>query len=159
MQELFDLLYLNREHIMVKCVLEAFDLLTKHYSENREAVDGFKTNGAYLVGKKFILPYMGNGWGDGLDYRQSRQVDDLEKALCFISGLKFENIYHVSNLYNHKSHYGEWVSSTFFETQLYKKGTMHFRWQDDNLRKKFNQVVAQHRWGWMPEKVKTGAYK
>ncbi len=159
MQDLFDMLNLNRKHIMVTCVLEAFDLLTKHYDENREMVEGWKTNGAYLVGKKFILPYMGSNYGEGLDYSQSRHIDDLEKALCFISGLKFENIQPVSRMYDYKSYYGEWVFSTFFETQLYKKGTLHFKWQDDNLRKKFNQVVAKHRWGWMPEKVKTGTYK
>jgi len=159
MRDLFDMLSLNKEHIMIQCVLEAFDSLTKHYHENREAVEGWKTNGAYLVGKKFILPYVGATYGDGLSYGRVREIDDLEKALCFVSRRKFESIYHVRDVYNHKSHLGKWMDSEFFETQLYKKGTMHFRWQDDNLRKDFNALVARHRWGLMPEKVKQGAYK
>ena len=144
---------------MIQCVLEAFDTLTKHYHENREAVEGWKTNAAYLVGRKFILPYMGNTWGEGLSYDRVRDIDDLEKALCFVSGRKFEGIYHVRDVYNHKSHYGKWMDSQFFETILYKKGTMHFRWNDEKLRQDFNALVARHRWGRMPEKVKTGAYK
>ena len=159
MQDLFDMLNLNKEHIMIQCVLEAFDTLTKHYHENREAVEGWKTNAAYLVGRKFILPYMGNTWGEGLSYDRVRDIDDLEKALCFVSGRKFEGIYHVRDVYNHKSHYGKWMDSQFFETILYKKGTMHFRWNDEKLRQDFNALVARHRWGRMPEKVKTGAYK
>lgn len=159
MQDLFDQLFLNREQIIVKCVLEAFDLLTLHYHENRMMVEGWKTNGAYLVGKRFILPNMGKSWGsEGLDWTSGRQVADLERALCFIAGKKFENILHVTVVYDRQSHYGQWVDSEFFETQLYKRGTLHFRWLDDDLRKEFNAFVGRHRWGQMPEKVKQGTY-
>lgn len=160
MGDLFDMLYLNRDQIMINCLLEAFDMLTKHYNENREAIPGWKTNAAYLVGKRFILPNVGDSWGGkDLDWTQARKIGDLEKALCFISGKKFENIRHVESCYNSlDNNFGEWVESEFFQTKLYKKRTMHFLWRDEDLRREFNARVARHRWGWMPEKVKQGAY-
>lgn len=168
MEDLFDMLFLNREKIMIDCILEAFDMLTKHYHENREAVEGWKTNGAYLVGKKFILPYVCDDfdakWGHcRMSYDAQRRVADLEKALCFISGRKFEGIFHVYDAYSSyggrvAARFGEWQGSTFFETILYKKGTMHFKWNDDELRKRFNQIVARERWGELPEEVKDGTY-
>ncbi len=135
------------------------NVTTEHYPENRVGVEGWKTNAGYAVGKKFILPYIGSNWGDGLDYQQSRHIDDLEKALCFISGKRFEDITNIRDVYNHKSHFGQWMTSEFFLTQLYQRHTMHFKWRDENLRQEFNSLAARHRWGWIPEKVKTGAYK
>lgn len=158
MKDLFEVLFINREQIMVNCILEAFDLMTKYYPENRIAVEGWKTNSSYRVGK-FILPGIGSVWGDGVDYRSSRTLDDIEKALCFLSSQKFETITPISELYRNQSHYGQWVKSTFFKTQLFKKGTMHFKWLDQNLCDEFNALVGRQRWGWVPEKTKKGVYK
>lgn len=158
MKDLFDLLFINREQIMVKCILEAFDTMTKYYPENRIAVEGWKTNSSYRVGK-FILPAIGSVWGNGVDYSSSRGLDDIEKALCFLSGKKFDAITPISEIYRNHSHYGNWMVSTFFETQLFMKRTMHFKWRDQDLRDDFNALVAKERWGWLPEKAKKGAYK
>jgi hypothetical protein len=51
------------------------------------------------------------------------------------------------------------VESEFFTTRFFKKGTMHFWWNDESLRQRFNGVVAQHRWGELPEKTKAGVYR
>lgn len=158
MEDLFFLLAGNREQIMVNCVLEAFDLMTRYYNENKAYVEGWKTNSGYRVGK-FILPYMGSQWGDGLSWDRARDLDDIEKALCFLSGKRFDHIDHMRTVYDHKSYFGQWMTSEFFETKLFKKGTMHFKWRDENLCTDFNALVGQHRPNWVPEKTKSGVYR
>lgn len=160
MEELFHTLFLNRKQVMLQCILEVFDDLTKHYEENREYVEGWKTNSAYKVGKKFILPYIGAEWSSsGLDYRAARKIADIEKALCFLSGKRFVDSLSVSQVYERESYFGVWRRSEFFDTKLFKKKTMHFRWLDAELRDEFNAVVACERWGELPEKTKAGMYR
>ncbi len=159
MRQLFYKLMGSKQEIMLACVLEVFDNLTSYYEDNREYVEGWKTNNAYFIGKRFILPNIDSGRYSGLDYRAKGRIEDIEKALCFLSGQRLESISPIDKMYETDSHYGEWLPSTFFDTKLHKKGTMHFRWRDEDLRQRFNAVVAQHRWNFLPEKIKSGFYK
>lgn len=159
MEALFNQLFLSREQIMLSCILEAFDSMTKHYEGNREYYESWKTNSAYKVGKRFILPSMGAAYHEGLDYSAKRKVEDIEKALCFLEGKPFDSIMSVTSVYNQDSHYGKKMSSEFFITKLYRKGTFHFLWKDFDLMSRFNAMVAKERWGELPEKTKSGAYK
>lgn len=158
MTDLFLDLATNKEQIMIDCVLNVFDGLTKYYHENREMVEGWKSNSAYLVGKKFIIPNL-RGYNSGISFQRSEQIRDIERALCFLSGKRFEEISSIVDLYYHKNSFGEKIESEFFETRFFKKGTMHFWWLDESLRQRFNGVVAQHRWGELPEKTKAGVYR
>lgn len=159
MHDLFFGLMTNKEEIMTQCILEVFDNLTQYYDGNREYLEGWKSNSGYVVGSRFILPHVGSMWGAGLDYRRKEEIVDIERACCFLTGKKLEEITSIADVYNHESHYGDRMVSEFFETRLFKKRTMHFWWRDDELRDRFNAVVAKERWGWLPEKVKQGVYK
>ncbi len=159
MHDLFYKLVGSRQQIMLACTLEVFDDLTSYYKENREYVEGWKTNNAYFIGKRFILPSIGSDRYSGLDYYAKGRIGDIEKALCFLSGQRLENISAVTQMYENDSYYGQWITSTFFDTKLFKKHTMHFRWRDEDLRQRFNAVVAQHRWNFLPEKIKKGFYE
>lgn len=83
---------------MDKAIIEVFDKLTMHTHENRFNVEAWKTNSHYLINKKFIIPnicyqdqrwYKGSkietSWGDNMIL-----VEDLLKALCYITGDKYE---------------------------------------------------------------------
>lgn len=159
MEDLFLTIMVNRDQIIIKCALEVFDSLTKHHHENRLYLEGWKTNSAYFVGKKFILPGIKSYWSDSIDYSSSRTLDDIERVMCFLSGKKFESIRSIYHTYDRSAYFGEWVTTTFFQTKLHKKGTMHFRFRDENLQKEFNALIAREKWGWLPEKIKTGVYK
>lgn len=159
MEDLFNTLFHNREHIMIKCVLEMFDEMTRHYDKNREYHEGWKTNSSYMVARRFILPGVGSYYSSGLDYRAEHRIEDIEKALCFLDGKRFEDIVSVVSRYGRDSRYGQWTESEFFKTKLFKKRTMHFYWLDEALRQNFNAVVARERWGELPEKTKAGVYK
>lgn len=71
-------------------------------------------------------------------------IEDLAKALCFISGMRYEEttplVRFVSDI---KCDFGQWYCWGFFEIKGFKKGTMHFRFQDKDLWGKFNQHVAR----------------
>lgn len=84
---------------MDKALLEVFDKLTAHHHENRYNRPGWKTNSHYLVAKKFILPnmcYQDQRYHKGentiqCDYHGNwEMVEDLLKALCYISGDDYE---------------------------------------------------------------------
>lgn len=159
MEALFNQLFASREQIMINCIVDAFENMTKWYDENRIHVEGYKTNSSYKVGKRFILPNMGDTWSEGVSYDGKTKISDIEKALCFLSGKRLENIASLTTVYNRESHYGKKMQSEFFECKLYKKGSLHFLWKDFDLMNKFNMVAGQKLWGnRVPEKTKAGAY-
>ena len=82
---------------MDRALLEAFDKLTMHYDENRYNVEGWKTNSHYLMNKRFILPYLSEpSFRGGVDIKSYNsnveRVNDLAKALCFLTGVNYDTI-------------------------------------------------------------------
>lgn len=166
MMALFQELAGNQEQIMIDSVLEAFDLITGfNYHNHHDGCDGYKTNSDYKVQEKFILDYMGDdltgGASQGIGWRAGGKTDNIERALCLMQGLLFEDLdeKRISQVFNYDRHNSRWVRTTFFDVRLFKKGTMHFRWLDDDLRLRFNMLAAKERGLEMPEHVKTGAYR
>ncbi|SMG32672.1 protein of unknown function [Sphingobacterium psychroaquaticum] len=142
---------------MDKALLEVFDNLTQHYSENRWNVEGWKTNSHYLVNKKFINPYIApeSRWG-GMDtnYRQCEKLDDLDKALCFLNGQSWESNRRLEyQIREKKATWGEWFDWGFFEVKLFKKGTGHFKFRDENVWAMFNQQIARIKGFPLPESI------
>ena len=129
-----------------------------HHHENRWNVEGWKTNSHYLVNKKFINPYIcpESRWGGkDLNYNQADRLDDLDKALCFITGTNWNNDRRFSYcLSNSKPDYGEWFDWGFFEVKLFKKGTGHFKFKDENVWALFNQQIARIKGFPLPESIR-----
>lgn len=151
-----------------KAVLEVFDKITGHHAENRHNVKGWKTNSHFLVGKKFILPYMvplakEYGVTSSTYYylKNSEFVDDLEKALCFITGENYDNLdsipeskeapegkkmtisQAIRHAYDRKCFYGEYYESHFFKFKGFKNGNMHFEFMSEDVWGIFNQRIAK----------------
>lgn len=84
------------EQRMDKAILEVFDRVTQHYHDNRFNVEGWKTNSHYLLNQKFIIPNMVKvSWGGGIGksfYSNFDMVEDLIKALCFITGDNYDKV-------------------------------------------------------------------
>lgn len=162
MEDLFQQLFLSRHEIMLGCLVDAFENITKYYDGNREYVEGWKTNSSYMVQRKFIMPNMLSAYSpdSGLDYSAQGVISDIEKALSFLANRPFENITSVTTVYAHESFFGELKESTYFSTRLYRKGTIHMTFKNEDLRMRFNAAVAQKLWGLrVPEKTKSGVYK
>lgn len=80
---------------MDEVLIEVFEKLTKHYDDNRYAVEGWKTNSHYMINQKVIVPYMtGHRFGGGMEmaYNGNKEkIDDLVKALCYITGENYDD--------------------------------------------------------------------
>jgi len=85
---------------MDKAILEVFDQVTQHYHENRHNVEGWKTNSHYLLNQKFIIPSMvERGWSGQVSkssYSNFEKIEDLLKALCYITGDNYDNMLDLS---------------------------------------------------------------
>jgi hypothetical protein len=148
---------------MDKAILEAFDRVTSHHHDNRHNVKGWKTNSHFLVGKKFILPNQINPakeYGYTSEYYNSLKssydgtIPDFEKALCYVTGEKYEEdswengkkvslgIKTVNSSINRNA-YGEWYESHFFKYKAYKNGNMHYEFKDEKVWELFNKKVAE----------------
>lgn len=153
----------TQEQRMDKAIIEVFDRVTHHHHDNRYNVKGWKTNGHFLVGKKFILPYMINPakeYGYTSDcYTSLRSahdgiIPDFEKALCHITGDPFETSEYINYQWTRKgitsvntsinrNTYGIWYESHFFKYKGYKNGNMHFEFKDEKIWELFNKRVAK----------------
>ena len=74
---------------MDKSMVSVFDHLTQRYHENRYNVEGWKTNEAHCIGKKFILPSsvkVGYNGIESYSYDSYDRITDLQKALCYLTG-------------------------------------------------------------------------
>ncbi|MBS1652911.1 MAG: DUF4942 domain-containing protein, partial [Bacteroidetes bacterium] len=136
-----------------KAILEAFEGITKHHADNQYHLPGWKTNSHFLLTKKFIVPYMvdeSKKYGYTSEtyniYRSSGRYDiieDLEKALCYLTGEKWDEIKTLYAAVNNNK-YGEWYSNHhFFKYKAFKKGTMHFEFKNEEIWGKLNQRVAK----------------
>jgi len=88
---------------MDKAIEEVFDKVTRHYHENRYSVEGWKTNSHYLLTQRFIFPgIVEKSWGGGVgtaSWSSSNYelVEDLVKAICYITGDNYDNFINLSN--------------------------------------------------------------
>lgn len=114
---------------MDKAILEVFDKVTQHYHENRFNVEGWKTNSHYLLNQKFIIPSMVEPhYSGGISTRGVEKIEDLIKAICYITGDNYDN--HISlrafinNRYKVKidDNYIDDYNSTFDE---YRRATIY----------------------------------
>lgn len=158
---------------MNTALLEAFDNICSFSAENSTAGPKWKTNANYMVNRKFIVPYICEGYREcfvtdkrgytkrgkesyplvQIDYccSKAEQMEDVCKALCYITGHNYD---YVDRLHSHsnREEWGEWFRWGFFRCKAYKKGTIHFEFLDEDVRMKFNQKVAELR-GWtLPKK-------
>ena len=157
-------IFLNRGAILQQCVVEAFDLMTRYYDENRVHVEGWKTNDAWKVNRRVVLPrvvsvtFGGSGY---VSYGNSRQnLNDIDRAIAFLEGKKLESVpcTAVCAREGHLKACGDDFSgvpfeSTYFEMRCYKKGTLHMHFKDKELWERFNLTAARGK-NWLPDDVK-----
>ena len=83
-----------------------------------------------------------------------RPQEDVIKALCHLTGTDYNSVTSLSQFIDKmKPDWGKWYSWCFFDIRGYKKGTMHFKFQDIKLWERFNRRVAEIK-GWqLPQKT------
>lgn len=135
---MFDIIIQTKEQNFNKAIIEVIDKFTMHTHENRFAVEGWKTNSGYMLNEKFIIDYMVQP-----HYRVSKKVrlnfgsnadrlTDLIKVLCPLTGYNYDSIRSLDAFFTHFDglETNRWYSWAFFEIKVFKKGTMHLKFQN-----------------------------
>ena len=164
----------THEDRMSKTIIQAFDMICSYSADNSTAGETWKTNSNYMLNKRFIVPFICEStysWNQryvGINTYRSNEIDDIIKVLCFLTGTNYDTVQtlygfsmNTTNLPQNETNnyirmeWGKWYRwEPFFEVRGYKKGTMHFKFIDDDVWATFNQKVASIR-GWrLPNNIK-----
>jgi predicted RNA methylase len=133
---------------MERVITEAFDNITQHYDENRFALEGWKTNSEYMVNRRFILPYIVEPSFRGDKMRstyssRNNYMDDLHKALCYVTGKPFEDSESFSSFLYIDRDFATWYDWSFFRFKGHKKGTIHVEFKDEKVWLEFNRIACK----------------
>jgi hypothetical protein len=152
---MFGELVAKKDDLLMAAVLDAFDNMTEYHKDNRIHVEGWVSDKAWMANRRVVLPYyVEYGYGGfSINYRRYEEMNDIDRAMCVVSGLPYEEICTIENAlraaFGNRSRPGNTTESTFFEVKFYKKGTIHLYFKDEELWKKFNRMAAQGR-NWSP---------
>ena len=169
--KVIDMIVQTHGQRMHKALVEAFEYICGFSAENSTAGETWKTNANYMVNRKFIVPYMCDGydWKYTSAYSMARKqvarpylctsgssvqkMYDVTKALCYLTGRDYGTIGALPGEYNGvQANWNEWFVWGFFRCKGFKKGTMHFEFLDEDVWLKFNEEVAKTK-GWsLPKK-------
>ena len=153
-------------------IMELFDEFShKHYyydetSKNIHYYNGWKTNKAWIVNRKVIIPLSGfhdleYSWGGFRPTKHDtvRKLQDIEKCFNYLDGGLTEAVDLEKSL-EFAEEYGETkdIQLKYFTVTFYKKGTCHITFNNEELLKKFNIFGSQHK-GWLPPSYGKKAYK
>lgn len=138
------MLYGNSKNIMEQAVIDVFDIFTKYHDENRIHLEGWKTNDAWRVNKKVILPnyVTAESYSKNFTtcYRRYSEYSDIDKVMCYLSGKKIESILRIDDVIRaFPIGSRDWLESEFFKIKCFKKGTLHIVFKDEWLWAEFNQ--------------------
>lgn len=150
-------------------ILNLFEELGNKYhyydetSKNIHYYNGWKTNKAWKINKKVIIPLTGYGfWGDRYEPTQNQtlnKLQDIEKCFNYLDGGLTDAVDLKQSL-KFAEQYGETknIQLKYFTVTFYKKGTCHIVFNNDELLKKFNIFGSQKK-GWLPPSYGKKQYK
>lgn len=161
------------EKTLTDAVLEVFDKFTiRHcwsdglYDENIHYFNGWKTNKAFKVGKKVIIPIYAGYGNDGpfrsygkwrLDYGAKEILRDIDTVMNYFDGMS--NYLSMNNAIEEAFARGQSanIKSRYFTINCYKKGTIHLTFNDEGVLRRFNVVACKGK-NWLPHEYGTKSY-
>ncbi|WP_064199016.1 DNA N-6-adenine-methyltransferase [Brevibacillus brevis] len=164
---------LNKEMIqgVEDTILSLFEEFShKHYfdesSNNIHLYNGWKTNKAYKINRKVIIPLNGfrdlqYSWGryEPTNYKVLDKLKDIEKVFNYLDGGETEEV-DLTQVLKMAEHYQEnkKICLKYFYVTFYKKGTCHIEFKNMELLHKFNLFGSQKR-NWLPPSYGKVRYK
>ena len=156
-------------------IVSMFDQLS--YENSMEAAgnvhyfNGWKSNSAFKINQKVVIPYCQSWdgifkkfdfWYYGYGHNVFKILDDLEKCLAFLQISDSEYIYDIDLNNQLKVYQQQQITKKmqfrYFDVDVFKKGTMHIKFRDFDLLKRFNIYGCQHK-GWLPPSYGKKSYK
>lgn len=151
---ILDIIILNWKELKLRTVKNVFRDLTRYYDENREYLEGWKSNSSYQLKKRIVYPYIMEVTYSGslqIGWDSIHKINDIDKACCTVTGKKFENIIPIAGAIQTAIDEGKSVAySKFFKIRFYKKGTVHLYFLSEGVRALFNKAVLDNK---LPENV------
>jgi hypothetical protein len=143
-------------------ILNLFEEFSHKYyydeqSKNIHLYNGWKTNKAYKINKKVIIPLnayydLQYSWGryEPSHYRVMDKLKDIEKVFNYLDNGQTEPI-DMKEALTFAEHYGETkkIELKYFHVTFYKKGTCHIEFKNMDLLHKFNLFGSQKK-NWLP---------
>lgn len=140
-------------------ILSLFEELSNKHSwydetsKNIHYYNGWKTNKAYIINKRVIIPLSAySEWSARLDYGYTvkNKLSDIEKVFNYLDAGLTEEIDMDSTLkVAEENHETKKIKLKYFTVTFYQKGTCHIEFTNLDLLKKFNIFGSQHK-GWLP---------
>lgn len=136
-----------------------------HYTElsnNIHYYNGWKTNQAYKINKKIIIPLNSYGYfGDRLtyNYKVKDKLSDIEKVFNYLDDGTTEEIFLEDALkLAEDERKTKKIELKYFYITFYKKGTCHIEFKNMDLLHKFNLFGSQRK-GWLPPSYGKKSYR
>jgi len=162
------MLFENKKNILERSIMEVFEIFTKYHADNRVHIEGWKTNDAYKVNRKVIIPYaIEYGkyasaynlkmYGDNfsISYNTRSEYSDIDKAMAYICGdIYYQSFYQALDSKLTKigtikigDKFDNTCFSTYFDIKFWKKGTLHLTFRSEKLWEQFNiRACWQKQW-------------
>lgn len=137
-----------------KAIFDLFEDFThRHhyaeYSKNVHYYDGWKTNKAFKVNKKVIIPFYISDfywdWGQGdqfrLPWEMTAKLCDIEKVFDYLAGTSAASHTGLAHALDTAGNEGQrrGIEARYFKISIFKKGTCHIEFKDPELVK-----IIQH---------------
>ena len=151
-------------------IVALFDRMTTQHTwypeceKNIHYYNGWKTNKAHKINNKVILPVYGMfsdySWNrDKFDfYNAESTIGDIEKVFEYLDGNMTAEVDLHNVLKNaHDNCQTKNIPCKFFDVTLYKKGTMHIKFRNQELLDRFNIYCCQKK-HWLPPNYGKSTY-
>jgi len=152
-------------------IVALFDKLTAEHSwypecsKNIHYYNGWKTNKVHKINSKVIVPI----WGVFSSYSWSKEafnvyeaektISDIEKVFDYLDGDATASV-ELHGVLQRACEEGKTrnIGCKFFDVTLYKKGTMHIKFHNQDLVDRFNIYCCRKK-NWLPPNYGRTAYK
>jgi len=159
------------EQNLTDAVLDVFDKFTiRHcftdgvYEENIHYFNGWRTNKAFKVGKKVIVPFYGSygapfqsmgKWH--LDYSAKDTLRDFDVVMNYFDGMSdyVTIIDAIDEAFKEGRNTN--IKSTYFTMTCHKKGTLHLKFNDEGILRRFNIAACRGK-NWLPHEYGNKPY-
>lgn len=156
------------EDTLTAAVLEIFDRFSIDHSydegintKNVHYVTGWKTNDAFKIGKKVIIPVRGGSWGTGpfrnwngegwdLDHSAAENLRDIDVVFNYFDGMSDYKSIAEALKEAFAQDQNKNIETTYFTVTAHKKGTLHITFKDEDILRRFNVAACRGR-GWIPQ--------
>lgn len=163
------------EGTIADAVVDLFDMFTvRHcyergeYEKNIWMFNGWKTNKAFKVQKRIVVPIGYRGSWDGpftnykgewaLNHDAARKLRDIDVVMNSLDG--GGEFVSMSQALTEAFALGisSGIESTYFRITAHKKGTAHLTFKDENILRRFNVIACKSK-NWLPGDFGAKAYE